>query len=509
MPGSPILVVDDSPVNLKLMRLLLTYEGFDVRTSERAEDALQMLHNFRPALVLTDLQMPGMDGLEMTRRIKGDHRTSGIRVAALTASTSRFDNQRAIEAGCEGYITKPIDTATLASRVRDLMGEKPAPRPALPVATPAAQLPQADVAALRLRFLRTGLEKSREFLESLNIRLDSVRMSGVLHEWAGSGGTLGFPTISKLARYGEELLAQSPLQAEALRECLSDIYLTFDELLDSEDAPAPDFLMKSLRGKNVALVGLPADRCDAICAALARVEARPRLFSLDELESQPIWDCELSVIHVQPGLDPERVNQAALRADAGQMLLAGDRTDLMAVAHGMQSSAAEYLAGTWEPDEVLMRLALAVSRSATLTPAKPVAPQGPKSTPRTGPGSVSVVLADDDPIILALLRSILKNYGMQCQTVDNGHEALRIIREVRPQVAVLDVNMPHMDGYEVLTAIRAEELPTLVVMLSARQQEPDILRGFQLGADDYLIKPFNPLELVARVKRLLRQGVHA
>jgi DNA-binding response OmpR family regulator len=69
--------------------------------------------------------------------------------------------------------------------------------------------------------------------------------------------------------------------------------------------------------------------------------------------------------------------------------------------------------------------------------------------------------------------------------------------------------MPQSDGFEVLTAIRAEKLPTVVIMLSARQQEPDILRGFQLGADDYLIKPFNPLELVARVKRLLRQGVDA
>jgi DNA-binding response OmpR family regulator len=123
--------------------------------------------------------------------------------------------------------------------------------------------------------------------------------------------------------------------------------------------------------------------------------------------------------------------------------------------------------------------------------------------------SPNVLLADDDPIVLALLRSILRNYGMQCQTAENGQEALRIVRETNPHVAVLDVRMPELDGYEVLTAIRADRLPTLVVMLSVQQQEADILKGFQLGADDYLIKPFSPLELVARVKRLLRQEMDA
>jgi len=190
------------------------------------------------------------------------------------------------------------------------------------------------------------------------------------------------------------------------------------------------------------------------------------------------------------------------------MLLAGERADLLEVAQSLRSAPAEFLAGNWEAEEVLMRLALAASRSAA-APAKQVIPAAPISHPRTAVSSPVVVLADDDPIILALLRSILRNYGMQCHTADNGHTALRLIREFQPHAAVLDVNMPEADGYQVLTAIRAESLPTHVVMLSARQQEPDILRGFQLGADDYLVKPFNPLELVARLKRLLRTGVHA
>jgi two-component system cell cycle response regulator DivK len=504
MPGAPILVVDDSRVNLKLMRLLLTFEGFDVRTSERAEEALQMLDSFRPALVLTDIQMPGMDGVEMTRRIKGDHRTSGIKVAALTASTSKLDNQRAIEAGCEDYISRPVDTSTLAARLRGLLGEKPLARPAIAAPAPKPNSPAPDVGTLRQRFLRQGVDLSREFLESLDSRLDSVRMSGQLHQWAGSGETLEFPTIAKLARSGEELLAESPLRAGALREGLTNLYLTFDELLRGEDTPPPDYFLQALRGKRIALVGLPPDRSDEICAALARVEARPRLFSItDELESQSIRECDLTILHVQQGMDAERLSAMAAGAGAGQLLLAGERADLMNMAPGMQAAAAEYL-GAWEPEEVLMRLALASTRTTSR-----LVVQGPKAGRRGGVASPSVLLADDDPIVLALLRSILRNYGMQCQTAENGQEALRAIRETKPHVAVLDVSMPGPDGYEVLTAIREENLPTLVVMLSARQQETDILKGFQLGADDYLIKPFNPLELVARVKRLLRQGVHA
>jgi two-component system alkaline phosphatase synthesis response regulator PhoP len=75
-------------------------------------------------------------------------------------------------------------------------------------------------------------------------------------------------------------------------------------------------------------------------------------------------------------------------------------------------------------------------------------------------------------------------------------------RELIPHAAVLDVNMPGMDGFEILSAIRKDGLPVRVVMLTARQHESDVLRGFNLGADDYVVKPFNPLELAARLKRL-------
>jgi DNA-binding response OmpR family regulator len=118
-------------------------------------------------------------------------------------------------------------------------------------------------------------------------------------------------------------------------------------------------------------------------------------------------------------------------------------------------------------------------------------------------GRPQVLIADDDPTVVALVRTAIQNFGMDCRTVPDGRSAMATIREARPHAAVLDVNMPGMDGYEVLAAIRKEGMPIRVVLLTARQQESDVLRGFTLGADDYIVKPFSPLELVARLKRLL------
>jgi DNA-binding response OmpR family regulator len=114
-----------------------------------------------------------------------------------------------------------------------------------------------------------------------------------------------------------------------------------------------------------------------------------------------------------------------------------------------------------------------------------------------------VLVADDDSTVLALVRTALVTFGMECQVASDGPSALEAARRWRPQAAILDVNMPGMDGYEVLAAMRAEGLPVRVMLLTARQQESDIVRGFTLGADDYVVKPFSPMELVARLKRLI------
>ena len=113
MPAEPILVVDDNPQNLKLARVLLAGEGYEVRTAADAEQALMLLDSFTPRLILTDLQLPGMDGLELARRLKADRLRRDILVIALTAYAMKGDEEKARAAGCDGYVTKPIDTDAL------------------------------------------------------------------------------------------------------------------------------------------------------------------------------------------------------------------------------------------------------------------------------------------------------------------------------------------------------------------------------------------------------------
>ena len=112
MAGELVLVVDDNAMNLKLVRFLLTKRGYRVRTASSADEALVALEAEAPALILMDLQLPGMDGLELTARLRERPALAQVPIVAVTASAMRGDEERALAAGCDGYVAKPIDTHT-------------------------------------------------------------------------------------------------------------------------------------------------------------------------------------------------------------------------------------------------------------------------------------------------------------------------------------------------------------------------------------------------------------
>ncbi|WP_436532513.1 response regulator transcription factor [Actinoplanes sp. HUAS TT8] len=116
-----------------------------------------------------------------------------------------------------------------------------------------------------------------------------------------------------------------------------------------------------------------------------------------------------------------------------------------------------------------------------------------------------VLVAEDDQRQAELLRQYLRAAGHQVTVVHDGRSALAQSRRQPPDLLILDLMMPHLDGLEVCRALRRDDSGLMVLMLTARADEDDLLTGLELGADDYLTKPYSPRELVARVRTLLRR----
>jgi CheY-like chemotaxis protein len=119
-----ILVVEDNERNLKLLRDVLEYAGYDVRVARTAEDGITLAVKEPPDLVLMDLQLPGMDGMEALRQLRGNPRTADIPVVAVTAQAMKQDRERALDAGFDGYLEKPISVREFPGQVGSFLPDE-------------------------------------------------------------------------------------------------------------------------------------------------------------------------------------------------------------------------------------------------------------------------------------------------------------------------------------------------------------------------------------------------
>jgi CheY-like chemotaxis protein len=118
-----ILVVDDNYAGALLVRSVLELEGFQVDSADSSDEVLERLKDAVPDLILMDVQLPGQDGLSLTRQLKADPTTAAVPIVALTANAMPGDREQAFAAGCIGYISKPIDTRTLGDQIREYLPE--------------------------------------------------------------------------------------------------------------------------------------------------------------------------------------------------------------------------------------------------------------------------------------------------------------------------------------------------------------------------------------------------
>jgi CheY-like chemotaxis protein len=116
-----VMIVEDNPLNIKLAVDLLEMEGFIVQKCFNAESALELLKGPLPDIILADIALPGMDGLELVRKLRSEERTKRLKIVALTAFAMKGDQERAFEAGCNGYITKPIETRKFGNQILTIL----------------------------------------------------------------------------------------------------------------------------------------------------------------------------------------------------------------------------------------------------------------------------------------------------------------------------------------------------------------------------------------------------
>jgi CheY-like chemotaxis protein len=369
------LVIDDNPVNLKVTTFVTRKAGFLVDTLEAAEGALEHIAANRPDVIITDLHLPGMDGLELTRAVKRVPAFRSIPVILLTADNSQDLEASAREAGCEFLIGKPVDTKLFPGLIAGLLGEHEP-------ATDASSLEGLHIEDLRKEFLASGAAECRALLRQfvahrlLAPTLDFATIRRALHNWAGVGGTLGFPGITRQARALETLIAiPDPGQRDDVREKLIELLKQFTSAV-----PAP-------------------------------------------------------------------VNQPA----------AAPRTETVAVADG-----------------------------------------GVRVKPL-------VLVADDDATIRAVIKLSLEAAGFECRLAYDGRLTCAMAHNYRFNAIILDIDMPRMSGFQVLYALRNQwstrSVP--VILLSARREQGDILQAAQLGASDYMTKPFEVGDLLARLSRVI------
>ncbi len=205
-----LLIVDDSPANLKLLRLLLAAEGHSVQTADCAAKALEILSSFTPDVIFMDIQMAEVNGLQLTRLLKGRSQTKDIMVIAISANAMKIDIAEAYAAGCEGYITKPIDTRTFVSTVNEYL-------------QCLETRSSGDLVAVKKEVALEGRGKAliADCSEQIDRVLTGVTpgrhdISEVLHRCEGVARSLGRPSISLVSREPERALSDEELRTELL-----------------------------------------------------------------------------------------------------------------------------------------------------------------------------------------------------------------------------------------------------------------------------------------------------
>jgi CheY-like chemotaxis protein len=510
-----ILLSEDSSVNRRVAVEILRNLGYQVTAVSNGSEALRAAGQSPYDLILLDCETPEMDGYEAAAAIRALPGETGRRVPiiGLTAESTTADREKRQAAGMNDYIIKPVRAQTVASVLArwDTAAHSVAPPLAVDrdvltslAAIAGAQNPTLVDELIEL-FLGSTPVRITELRQALK-KKDAKRLREVAHDLRGSSGQLGASRMEQTCASIETLARTGYLKG--MRQLIDQ--------LDPDLERVGNDLRTSARERRLAvLTTLPrsSTHCD-LAMLRAALEGKSLLVVHDDAavvsDLEEIFDgtgCSVRSVRLEDApFSGDVLFWATTLDELARLQNEGLRVPVIVLARDPDGPLLDRVHGLGA-DFALQPCQAADLQLRTLLKIKTPLPK-PLEEPVPEVSNVQEVLvAEDDPLIARFVVSNLEGAGFRTTLVTDGDAALEAFSRKPFHVVILDINMPKTDGFGVLSQLRLrpESHRTPVLMLSARSQEHDIVKAFDLGADDYVTKPFNPLELVTRVRRLTRR----
>jgi len=348
-------------------------------------------------------------------------------------------------------------------------------------------------------------------------------LTQVTHRLSGLAGTIGFPTISARAAELEKMIngvAGGAFDVSLARDVVERLREAFTRDLARPPVWFPPAAAAAGRTK-ILVVEDESDQRAIVTACLEGAGYQPvavvsgdRVVTAARAETPALILLDIAM----PGLDGYSVCRR-LKADPQlatiPVIFMTTGANLDDKLTGLSLGADEFLAKPLDLRELLLRVQHLITRCggrraggprekpATVPVAVPFAI--PIATSAVVPAVRTLVLAEDDPDVTRIVDAQARGAGYRTVLAFDGEQAMAAVRAHAPDALVLDLMMPKLNGFDVLTQIRDGPAPRpRIIVLSGRAREQDVMRAFDLGADDYMTKPFNPQELMARVGRLFK-----
>lgn len=489
---SKILYVEDDQDVSEIVKISLSeIGGFEVQHFSTGAEGLEALKSFTPDLILLDVMLPDINGLDLFQEIRRQYEQQNFPIIFMTGKSQLHEQEVYQGLGATAVITKPFDPVQLPDRIRALCAgcqrDARSPQKNDKISQIEKNLEGLKVEYVQhskkilplLRSVYTQMSEGKGSTESLESIL------GLVHKLSGSAQMFGLGEVSRKASRIEKKVKVliGNFENSELVQSFVDDYYEFLEFLEGELRKNLLGLMGDSRQREEKKYGINlfTNSNSVVSAVKYHLETASircsRFGSMDELNS-------LFVLHGKslPRLliveDDGRLNLEEVDVEF-PMIVITSRED-----YSSQKKNVKTLSETYQVRELIDLIqSLVVSLS------------------------VKIAIVDDDQFVVDLLEHKFQSLGYQVITASDGNQGLDVLMEFKPQVAIVDIMMPGVDGISILNTIKSspEHSGINVILLTAKKQLDSVLNGLENGAEDYIFKPFNTDEVVARTLNLLKR----